>query len=44
MTDIDDYAIQIDSDVILQDYDTADVEQYELEESYTNEETDILFE
>lgn len=42
--DIDDYAVEIDSDCILQDYDEADSEQYTLEEQYENEETDILFE
>lgn len=44
MTDIDDYLIPIDSDCILQDFDEADSEQYELEEQLENEETDILFE
>lgn len=42
--DIDNYAIEIDKDVILQDYDEADSEQYALEEHYENEDTDILFE
>lgn len=44
MIDSDDYSIQIDSDVILQDYDNADEEQYKLEDTYENPETDILFE
>ena len=42
--DIDNYAIEIDSDVVFQDYDEADSEQYALEEQYQNEDTDILFE
>lgn len=44
MDDIDDYAIEIDSDTILQDFADADNQQYELEETYENTETDILFE
>lgn len=41
---IDEYSIEIDVDTILQDFDDADEQQYELENISTNDNTDILFE
>lgn len=43
MTDFDDYLIDIDEDVVLQDYDEADEYQHQLEEQ-EKEDTDIKFE
>ena len=41
--DIANYAIEIDPDVLLQDYDDADAIQHELDEEYKTD-TDIEFE
>lgn len=43
MTDFDNYLIDIDEDVVLQDYDEADEYQHQLEEQ-EKEDTDIKFE
>lgn len=43
MTDFDNYLIDIDEDVVLQDYDKADEYQHHLEEQ-EKEDTDIKFE
>jgi len=43
MFEEDYYAIEIDPDVVLQDYDEADEYQHKLEEE-TSTESDILFE
>ena len=40
---MDDYAIEIDEDCLLQDYDEADEKQHQFEEE-TTQESDIQFE